>query len=239
MAFGIYKPGQGYWVRVCSAVFWGTLALAVAAYGWNQASTIDPPTASWTYRALEVTGEAAPESVVTLERRDADGALEAYATATLKSVNIAETGTPRVEIAKITPIAGVPESGAPLAGEAVTALVPAVGGGTQGFSTRFDEQVAPDANPLFPPIYLRAGIASAIILLGSVALFMFIGINRKTSEFLIATDGEMKKVNWSTPREIRGSTVVVIVASFLIAGILFVIDQAFAWAFSAIDLLQT
>lgn len=34
MALGIYKPGQGYWVRVLSAVGLGALILATAAWAW-------------------------------------------------------------------------------------------------------------------------------------------------------------------------------------------------------------
>ncbi len=46
-------------------------------------------------------------------------------------------------------------------------------------------------------------------------------------EFLIATDGEMKKVNWSTRKEVRGLPMVVVIASFLLAMIIFVIDYGF------------
>ena len=46
-------------------------------------------------------------------------------------------------------------------------------------------------------------------------------MNQRFVDFLIATDGEMKKVNWSTARDIRMSTVVVIFASLVLAGCLF------------------
>jgi preprotein translocase SecE subunit len=49
----------------------------------------------------------------------------------------------------------------------------------------------------------------------------------------------MKKVNWSTRREIVGSTWVVIVITFALAAMLFGIDLLFAAFFGAIDLLQT
>ena len=43
-------------------------------------------------------------------------------------------------------------------------------------------------------------------------------------DFLIATEGEMKKVNWSSRKEIRGSTIVVIGLTIIIAVIISVMD---------------
>ena len=48
----------------------------------------------------------------------------------------------------------------------------------------------------------------------------------------------MRKVNWSSRREVIGSTWVVIAAAFLISAALFVIDQAFAGFFRAIEVLN-
>jgi len=56
--------------------------------------------------------------------------------------------------------------------------------------------------------------------------------------FLSATEGEMKKVNWSTRKEVLGSTRVVIVIAFLIAVCLFVVDFGFGWFFRTIGLLE-
>ena len=57
-------------------------------------------------------------------------------------------------------------------------------------------------------------------------------------DFLIATEGEMKKVNWSTRREIWGSTKVVIVFTLFLAFLLFSVDIVFWSFFSAIDVLK-
>lgn len=51
------------------------------------------------------------------------------------------------------------------------------------------------------------------------------------ADFLIATDTEMKKVNWTSREELIGSTKVVILFMFLIAIILFVIDILFGYIF--------
>jgi preprotein translocase SecE subunit len=44
-------------------------------------------------------------------------------------------------------------------------------------------------------------------------------------DFLVATDSEMKKVNWTSRKELIGSTKVVIFFMFLIATLLFVLDR--------------
>jgi preprotein translocase SecE subunit len=48
----------------------------------------------------------------------------------------------------------------------------------------------------------------------------------------------MKKVNWSTRREVVGSTVIVILLSILIAVLCWVFDYIFAWFFATIDVLE-
>ncbi|HHN77587.1 MAG TPA: preprotein translocase subunit SecE [Phycisphaerales bacterium] len=77
------------------------------------------------------------------------------------------------------------------------------------------------------------------MLLGSVAVYWFVGSNRRTVDFLINTDGEMRKVNWSTKKEIIGSTQVVIVAAFIIAAFLFLIDISFQQFFQFIGVLES
>jgi preprotein translocase SecE subunit len=62
--------------------------------------------------------------------------------------------------------------------------------------------------------------------------------NRKASDFMIATEGEMKKVNWSTKREVIGSTKVVIVFTILLAILLAVVDLAFRYLFRTIGVLK-
>ena len=63
--------------------------------------------------------------------------------------------------------------------------------------------------------------------------------SRKSSDFMIATEGEMKKVNWSTRREIIGSTKVVIFFTILMALFLFIVDLAFQQLFSVIGVLKS
>jgi preprotein translocase subunit SecE len=88
----------------------------------------------------------------------------------------------------------------------------------------------------------KPNMPAVLTLVGSfVALFAFVVyrvINKPTvADFLIATDSEMKKVNWTTRAELIGSTKVVIVFMFLIAFILFGFDTIFGYFFWFINVL--
>ena len=75
-------------------------------------------------------------------------------------------------------------------------------------------------------------------ILGSL-LYAFIWVKPRSVDFLVATETEMKKVNWSTRREITGSTIVVILLAAGIAGFCKVCDLLFFWVFSSINVLDT
>ena len=57
-------------------------------------------------------------------------------------------------------------------------------------------------------------------------------------DFLIATDSEMKKVNWTSRKELVGSSKVVILFMFFIAAYLFLNDLFFGWLMWIIDVLK-
>jgi preprotein translocase SecE subunit len=64
-------------------------------------------------------------------------------------------------------------------------------------------------------------------------------MNKPTNvDFLIATDSEMKKVNWTTRKELIGSTRVVCFFVILIAAILFTLDLIFGYLFYALRVLE-
>lgn len=137
MAFSIYKPGQGYWTRVLSAVGLGTLVLAGAGWLWQLFST-DP----W----------------------------------------------------------GLAESN------------------------------------VLPVLYQQAIVAVTVIaVFAGVGFYLF---NKpRIVDFMIATEAEMKKVNWPGRREIILSTWIVICGTLLIAVLLFAIDTLFRWLFTEIGVL--
>ena len=85
-------------------------------------------------------------------------------------------------------------------------------------------------------LYLQAGFATGLILLAAVTIYVL--LNRpRIVDFMIAVEAEMKKVNWPARKEVIGSTWVVIFGTFLIAGLLFVINLAFGWFFMRIGIL--
>jgi len=99
------------------------------------------------------------------------------------------------------------------------------------------------SNARFPGIpeavYVQA--IGAVLLVGALAAvgWWLIGVRRRSVDFLIACEGEMKKVNWSTRREVMGSTWVVIMLTLFIALFCFVWDLVFNTFFQAINVLET
>ncbi|MDA7668692.1 preprotein translocase subunit SecE [bacterium] len=89
------------------------------------------------------------------------------------------------------------------------------------------------------PVYYRA--ASGVLWVGIFGslLYYFIWLKPRSVDFLVATESEMKKVNWSSRREVVGSTIVVIALSAGIAGFCKVWDLIFVTFFSAIKVLDT
>src|SRR5690606_22410472 len=83
-----------------------------------------------------------------------------------------------------------------------------------------------------------AGV-SLLVIIGTAVIYWFVGVNPSSAEFLIATDGEMKKVNWSTRRDIINSTGVVILWSVLLAAGLWVVDFLLSQFFTLIGVLQS
>lgn len=86
--------------------------------------------------------------------------------------------------------------------------------------------------------YWQAGVAAGIIAVFGAVIFVL--LNRpRIADFMIATEVEMKKVNWPSRREIVGSTIVVIVGTLLIALLLFGIDIGFGALFMKIGILES
>ncbi len=88
------------------------------------------------------------------------------------------------------------------------------------------------------PIYIAAGTALLVCAVFGSLVYYYVGVKPATVEFLIATEGEMKKVNWSTRREIFGSTWVVLAVVFLITMLVFMFDSVFFLFFAWIKVLD-
>ncbi len=88
-------------------------------------------------------------------------------------------------------------------------------------------------------VYLQAGTAVIFIATGGGVCFYLIGVHKRIVDFLIATEGEMKKVNWSTRREITGSTWVVIGLTVLVATTIALLDLVYSMIFQALKVLES
>ncbi len=88
-------------------------------------------------------------------------------------------------------------------------------------------------------LHPRSIILIVAAFLAVFALITFRIVNRPTVvDFLIATDSEMKKVNWTTRAELIGSTKVVIFFMLLIMVLLFFFDTVFGYFFEFIHVLK-
>ncbi len=71
-------------------------------------------------------------------------------------------------------------------------------------------------------------IIPLVLLLGCFYVLLRVVNSKRPADFMIATEGEMKKVSWSSKKEIIGSTKVVIVTLLLMGLALFLVDLFFA-----------
>jgi len=85
--------------------------------------------------------------------------------------------------------------------------------------------------------WLRAGIPAVLFLFLSWLLLKLLNSPR-CADFMIATEGEMKKVSWSSRKEIISSTVVVIITVAVMALLLMAVDLGFSYLFYEIGVLK-
>ena len=100
-------------------------------------------------------------------------------------------------------------------------------------------QVLTDESHLGPQNGRWVQAGAPAVLLAILAWVIFKIVNTpKYADFMIATEGEMKKVSWSSRKEVISSTKVVIITVIIMACMLAVVDLAFSWFFSEIGVLQ-
>jgi preprotein translocase SecE subunit len=92
--------------------------------------------------------------------------------------------------------------------------------------------------PFGDSLVLQTLIPVALLAVVFYLLFWFIGRHHGVVDFMIATEGEMKKVNWSSRKEIWGATKVVIVTTLLLGLLLGVVDFVFMLLFISIGVLK-
>jgi len=117
---------------------------------------------------------------------------------------------------------------------------------TEGVCVESVDELTDEEKKYWKRIATSYYIVLDVIVLGIVGLvggllgYYFIGVKPKFVDFLIATEGEMKKVNWSTRREIMGSTWVVIGLTVVVAVLITVMDyMVYSPIFRAIGVLES
>jgi len=88
-------------------------------------------------------------------------------------------------------------------------------------------------------VYVQGGAALVVTAVLGLLGYWLIGRNHRSVDFMIATEGELKKVNWSTRREVMGSTWVVIGLTIFVAVFCLLFDLGFQRIFTAIGVLKT
>ncbi len=88
------------------------------------------------------------------------------------------------------------------------------------------------------PLSVRYLIPVGLLVMLAVLIFRLVGQSRSVVDFMIATELELKKVNWSTRREVLGWTRVVIATVLMLGLILFVVDLLFIFVFESIGVLR-
>lgn len=211
--FGIYKFGQGYWVRIGTALAIGIFAMLAAAWAANELEAYQPPAPTWSLPLSEMKGAPQAGAAVVLQALEDNkpvqigtataGAFEGAGTDSgalvVREIKITDTNRTARDVQRI-------EAG-PAGTPSVVALVS-----------------RPVPIPLFPRGYVQAGVAGLLLLAGMIVGWRLVASKPSAVDFLIATDGEMKKVNWSTRKVIIDTTSVVIFATFFIAFLIFVFD---------------
>jgi preprotein translocase SecE subunit len=85
---------------------------------------------------------------------------------------------------------------------------------------------------------VRTLVPVALLALLGWLIFWLVFQKRGPVDFMIATEGEMKKVNWSSRKEVLGATKVVIFTVLALGSLLFIVDTLFMLAFSGLGVLK-
>lgn len=235
MALGIYKAGQGYWVRILTAVAAGLLVLATAAWAFAESALINLPVARFivTVEPIDV------GSVDTLEGRIEVGdeiTLRQFSEEEGEAVDI---GTATVDAVEAAQAGDVPQLIVTFAPPALMGEGNSVGFATELARGQFVGAVdRVEGVPIIEQLYVQGLMAGIALFVGLLLIYWLVGLKRVTGEFLIATDGEMRKVTWPSVREVRSSTVTIIIATIILAALLFGIDFLFQTFFTRIGVLQ-
>ena len=119
-----------------------------------------------------------------------------------------------------------------------TRLLSAVGAGVivLGGVAWLSKQLEPPLATAQYGLYIRTGICAVIVLFFTGLVFYLLNKPRIV-EFMIATESEMRKVNWPPRRDTIGLTWIVVCGTIMLAVLLFSVDVIFAKFFQLIGVL--
>jgi preprotein translocase subunit SecE len=86
--------------------------------------------------------------------------------------------------------------------------------------------------------YFHMLVPVALLAAAMYGIYRVVGRAHSAVDFMIATEGEMKKVNWSTRREVWGATKVVIVTVLALGFVLALVDAMFMAFFGSVGVLK-
>ena len=228
MAFSIYKPGQGYWTRMLTAIGAGIVVMSTVGWLWYELGNTSFSVHREHVGGLGTVGEAG----------DASDPLKAFGI----SLADAEIGGNSLRIESVAS-----ESRAIQAGFSRDDVVAAVNStvvtdratlakALEALESTGTLKVTVDRSESIV-LYIQAGVAVVVILIAGMVLWWI--MNRPRSvDFMIATEAEMRKVNWPSRREIRGSTMVVVCGTIIMAVFLWSINLVFGFLFTEIKILE-
>ncbi|MBU6411943.1 MAG: preprotein translocase subunit SecE [Planctomycetes bacterium] len=223
---GLYRYGEGYWVRVMTAVLAALLFMAAAAWGAQELGALTLPVKGYTLSLKNIdpslTSVAAGTELIPLgQDSTGTGVHPPVGKGVAGSFVRSSDGTGSLTVLNASLNEGV---------DPTSINRVQIGGSTVSVTGAL-------SIPIVEKLYVQSGLATLIFLVGAGVIFFYVGRKRSTVDFLVATDGEMKKVNWSTKKEVQNATMTVVGATFLIAGFLFIVDIGFQTVFRAIGVL--
>ena len=93
-------------------------------------------------------------------------------------------------------------------------------------------------NELPSDLRLLRAIIPLVVVLGLFYVLLRVVNSKRPADFMIATEGEMKKVSWSSKKEIIGSTKVVITTLLIMGLVFFLVDWFFMTLMKSIGVQQ-
>jgi preprotein translocase subunit SecE len=82
-------------------------------------------------------------------------------------------------------------------------------------------------------VWVKAFVPVGVCVVFSLLIFWIVN-KPNIADFMISAEGEIKKVSWSSRKEIIASTMVVIFVVAAMAGMLYAADWVFRWVFAVV-----